>query len=195
MTKLYDTLGVLPDSDDATIKKAYRRKARKVHPDRGGSDKEMAEVNRAYAVLIDPRSRARYDETGDDEAPRSADRVLAILAETFMAMLQKDVKREHMAWCVGFLRSQKNEVSNKIGGMVKAIEYLSAKKKDLKHKGQGANVYVSTIDHELRRLEGAKADLEDRVRVFEEAIERLREEYEDAPVTFTTLLYAGTSTA
>jgi curved DNA-binding protein CbpA len=61
---LYDILGVMPDADADTIKKAYRREAMRHHPDRGGDKARAAAINDAYAVLSDPARREQYDRTG-----------------------------------------------------------------------------------------------------------------------------------
>ncbi|KAK9909480.1 hypothetical protein WJX75_002926 [Coccomyxa subellipsoidea] len=70
-TKLYDALGVPPDSDENVIKKAYRKAALRWHPDRNpGEKKEKAEkkfkeIAAAYEVLSDPEKRAVYDQHGE----------------------------------------------------------------------------------------------------------------------------------
>jgi curved DNA-binding protein CbpA len=62
---LYAVLGTSPDSDPVTIRSAYRRLARRYHPDTGGDVHYMTAINRAWAVLGDPERRAAYDrETG-----------------------------------------------------------------------------------------------------------------------------------
>jgi curved DNA-binding protein CbpA len=67
---LYDDLGVTPDADEVTIKKAYRKRAAKAHPDAGGSREEFEKVAQAKLILLDPRRRQRYDSTGEvDAAP------------------------------------------------------------------------------------------------------------------------------
>lgn len=61
---LYDDLGVDRSVDADTIKRAYRKKARKAHPDAGGSPEEFRTLSLAYDTLSDADKRARYDETG-----------------------------------------------------------------------------------------------------------------------------------
>jgi molecular chaperone DnaJ len=58
----YATLGVAKDADAATVKKAYRKLARQLHPDANhGDDRRFKEVGEAYAVLSDPEQRQQYD--------------------------------------------------------------------------------------------------------------------------------------
>lgn len=60
----YDILGVKKDAAADEIKKAFRRLARKHHPDTGGSEEKFKELNEAYEVLSDPEKRAQYDQYG-----------------------------------------------------------------------------------------------------------------------------------
>src|SRR5436309_8602963 len=65
----YQILGVERKADDKTIKSAYRRLARKHHPDvaKGkDSTERFKEINEAYEVLSDPEKRQRYDSLGPD---------------------------------------------------------------------------------------------------------------------------------
>jgi molecular chaperone DnaJ len=63
----YKTLGVDRRADEKTIKTAYRRLARKHHPDvNKGNAERFKEINEAYAVLSDPEKRKRYDTLGPD---------------------------------------------------------------------------------------------------------------------------------
>ena len=62
---LYEVLELQKGASEEEIKKAYRRLAKKYHPDLNPGNKEaeekMKEVNAAYEILSDPEKKARYD--------------------------------------------------------------------------------------------------------------------------------------
>ncbi len=61
----YEALGVTPGATEAEIKSAYRRLARKYHPDvskEAGAEDKFKAVNEAYEALRDPSKRAAYDQ-------------------------------------------------------------------------------------------------------------------------------------
>lgn len=66
---LYDTLDVSQDASAEEIKKAYRRLARKFHPDinkDAGAEEKFKEINAAYEILSDEQKRRQYDQYGDN---------------------------------------------------------------------------------------------------------------------------------
>lgn len=68
----YKTLGVPRDATAEDIKKAFRKLARKYHPDiskEAGAEARMKEINEANTVLSDPEKRAAYDQIGKGYQP------------------------------------------------------------------------------------------------------------------------------
>ena len=67
MSEYYDLLGLERGATEADIKKAYRKRAMELHPDRNPSpdaEAQFKEITEAYEVLKDPDKRARYDRYG-----------------------------------------------------------------------------------------------------------------------------------
>lgn len=64
----YEVLGISKGASDEEIKKAYRKMAKKYHPDLNKGDataeQMFKDVNEAYSVLSDPQKKARYDQFG-----------------------------------------------------------------------------------------------------------------------------------
>jgi len=77
MADLYSQLGVKRDASEAEIKKAYRKLAKELHPDKNKGNakatERFAKVTQAYDLLTDKDKRARYDrgEIDDDGNPRA----------------------------------------------------------------------------------------------------------------------------
>ena len=68
----YEVLGVDRDADQRTIKRAFLKKARKVHPDVSDdpdAEQKFKELNEAYSVLSDEQKRSNYDRFGTAEGP------------------------------------------------------------------------------------------------------------------------------
>ncbi len=72
---LYGLLGVARDASEADIRRAFRKLALSLHPDKCNGDPEkiamFGDVQRAHEVLVDPERRSFYDRTGSTELPQA----------------------------------------------------------------------------------------------------------------------------
>ena len=70
----YDVLGVSKGASGDEIKKAYRKKAKELHPDRNkddpNSEPAFKEAGEAYDILKDPEHKAAYDRFGHADVTR-----------------------------------------------------------------------------------------------------------------------------
>ena len=95
MTDLYNLLGVEHDATQSDIAAAYRRKAKKCHPDVGGEPKAFLAIAHAYSVLSDAERRERYDRDGDADTVRQHTHVQYAVS-MFATVCQNMVGRRHM---------------------------------------------------------------------------------------------------
>lgn len=148
---LYDDLGVPDNATTDEIRSAYRRKAQKAHPDRGGDKEQFHAIVRAYTVLADPSARKRYDDSGDASDPAEA--LMRELTGLFLLVIDRaeiDLDRVDIAAMVRTainegqvnLRTQIGEVETKIKRRQKAI-------KRLKRKREGQNVIAAMLESDI----------------------------------------------
>ena len=70
--RYYELLGVKKNATNDELKKAYRKKALKEHPDKGGDPEKFKDISKAHETLSDPQKRAAYDKYGEDNIKKGA---------------------------------------------------------------------------------------------------------------------------
>lgn len=175
----YDTLGVPRDADPEAIKRAYRRRAREEHPDQGGDDERMAEVNKAYAVLADPETRKRYDETGSDNPVRTPEEdAREVLLQVFAGSLEAEGDwlfgvRHRMQHGTSELARHRREATAKRARLEKRRERIRT-------KAGAENLAHMVIDQQLAVVQQQIAAL-DRAETVHATALRLLDAYEADP--------------
>lgn len=198
-TDHYSTLGVPKDADEKTIKRAYRRKATKAHPDHGGTEQEMAKLNAAWECLGNAQRRLTYDRTGHDgEGPPPEEAGRGFLLEAFDKVLSTGGGDYHILSRVGEIlnkqiaeyRQQQRVIDAGVAGLTRARDKVRKKKS----APNSLNVYHVLIDKRLQELKAASADIVHKIESFKEAL-RLLGEYESDPETiFVIQTTRGTTT-
>lgn len=121
MTTLYEKLGVAPTASPEEIKKAYKRKAHKHHPDRDGGDEDkFKEITAAYEVLMDETRRRYYDETG--EIKKGVDDTTAMLRD-LVALIFSLIDKYDMKY-TNLIEAAKEVVRDGIGKQERSIRDL-----------------------------------------------------------------------
>lgn len=155
---LYEILGVPTDADDATIKAAYRRKAKETHPDKGGSKEAFHAVQHAYEVLSDAERRAHYDRTGSDDLRRAGDAAVAMLLQVFNELLATP------EFCSDFIAATKQRIAM---GRARAQDTMTTARREIVrleklrrrvvvNEGHD-NLFADLVDGKIRE---AKANIE-----------------------------------
>ena len=172
MTSHYDALGVPRNADTATIRKAYKKKASKHHPDKGGKPEDMAAVNRAHDVLTDETLRVQYDQTGDDRPGRGLEQfVRACLMEFFNQAVDSAVVD-----IVGTVRRNMTQVihnsDQSLATLQVNIERLNKKRGRVVSKG-ATNVYAELMNAKIGELEAAHLSGTQKLNVVKASLEAL----------------------
>lgn len=153
MQNPYDTLGVDRSADAGTIKKAYRRKAQKHHPDKGGDTKIFYAIRKAFEVLGDEARRAKYDETGDEsEVPGIEQEINDAAVSLFLSLLDKvDVERTDLMEQMNYhLLLHESTLESRSKAVIKKIVRLEKVKARMTCKG-GTDILGGALETTIKQ--------------------------------------------
>lgn len=169
---LYETLGIKSDATDAEIKRAYRKKADKVHPDHGGSHEAFSEVSHAYMVLKSPAKRLLYDSTGEDTQIPKESRVQATLMQAFMEALQNDAQ-SILDFAYEYIDKQHAEKLAQQLDWAKALDKLRFKRNQIKVEKGCPNAFKMLADKQIVFIEQNIAGMQIDIEMYEDAFKEL----------------------
>lgn len=175
----YDVLGVPTDASPDEIKKQYRKKARRAHPDVGGDPEEMKALSIAYGILSDPKKRAKFDRTGATGSPLQLRKeAVDQICRRFQQMMERLGPRIIHEDIVGILRKQFQSDIHSEKDKIKAAEEQShfwfKMAKRWKRKDTMPPIFEQMMENSGRAAEAAKDTAHENIQILEEAIEILK---------------------
>lgn len=181
MADLYEELGVARDASEKQIRQAYRRRAKKEHPDTGGSPEAFERLQLAHLVLTDQKRRADYDRTGecDEPAPdQSESDALSLIAGAVMRVLDADFDplacdlRAKMAERIGASMEH-------VRGQLEDVPRVKARAEKIigrfKKRSPGEPIIDSMLRGFADQLGKTEAPMRESLRAHERALEILKD--------------------
>lgn len=179
----YSELGVDPAADAATIKAAYRRAAKARHPDAGGTAEAFNKAARAWVILSDPETRARWD-AGDKTEPGQKPSVDAMATQLITQLLEQVLRQDDepagdlIKALTDHLETEVARVEGIKGGIEKARkrgEKLLGRARRKKNAKAGEDVVSRAIRWHMGQMEGGLKAAEEQLTVLRRAQTILRE--------------------
>lgn len=179
MTNLYDQLGIKKTSDKEKIKKAYRKKAKKSHPDVGGKAEEFGLIATAYKILIDDAKRERFDNGESPESILKSTQNQDKKSQTLLMQMFASIVLNANVDTQNVIKLMKERLEEALGNIEVMIRNEEGKKKKFESvikrlKGKNnlfKDVATSQIAGIARNIETAKEGKKD----FHEALKFLED--------------------
>ena len=186
---LYDVLGVDKNASKDDIKKSFRQKAKKTHPDAGGNAEEFKELTNAYAILIDDNKRKRYDNGENVDATEAKvsteDKAIQMLMGEFTKFFQDAqlVKTQNSVEHITRMLTATVQNAKKRQVELKSLnKELTSRVKKLKLKTKkatrGLDIAKTAAEAVLGKIKSERAQVLEDIRVMQKGLNILKE-YED----------------
>jgi curved DNA-binding protein CbpA len=160
---LYEILGVPVDATDVQIKRAFRKGAKKMHPDHGGDPEKFREINHAYEVLSDPARRQRYDDTGQSEDPKGPppdQKLLIILSSAICEIVGRNPLGCNVVQCTrDLLKAKIRALNNSSEQHRQSARTLRGIAENVIRDGDGENVVSAVLDSQAGQCESSSERL------------------------------------
>lgn len=176
----YDVLGVEATATPSEIKKARRKKAAAAHPDTGGSHAEMAAINHAFDILINPERRQHYDATGEDKRVTTLqDEAQNMILFAFQTALQEE-SHNPLACARSFVADNRARAEQQQQELTQRRAHVEAQRPRVSVQS-GKNLFHSLIDQQVQALDRSLASFARGIQVCDLAAQLLEHYATTAP--------------
>lgn len=180
----YEILGVSHDATQETIIDAFKRLAKKTHPDNGGDETEFAKVKAAGDILRDPEKRKKFDEDGffhknrpDSINSMAIEKVAHFFINSIDASLDSNINLDGLDLIVGatkFFNISIKESHEQIERLKRRIKQYEKAIKRLKTKRKN-DVIKNMLTHHIASVKQNIAANEEQIKIIEKAKEILND--------------------
>ena len=187
----YEDLGVERNATEAEIASAYRRRAKKAHPDAGGKREDFERLNRSKLVLLDPARRAKFDSTGtiDDGADTTAAQAMNVVTSAVQSAFAEAQQRGHNLATFNLLAKARGSVAQQHGALTaqsaentRVIKSLGKVAARFKAKAKKVNRIAPLLEGQIAAIKQANAANAQNLEIMKRALEILDDhEYEVEP--------------
>jgi len=168
----YEVLGIEKTATPAAIKKAYKRMAKKHHPDKGGDSQQMVLVNKAYDTLMDPAKREHYDLTGEEKPLTSLDIEARNSILQMFGQLLTAGKVNVPARAMSIAKQALAKIKSELAEHKRKYEELQKRRDEVTCTDE-ENLWVRLIDTTLEQARGSIALIERKLEITNRVIEML----------------------
>lgn len=177
MRDYYEILGVTKTATQEEIKKAYRKLAKELHPDRNPDEAErMSEVNQAYDCLGDEEKRENYDAYGNAKG----EIILSDPERMATQYFTQFIGQHSLEMCIrasrGACISSINEEANRILLMEEAKRDAEKRRQGIKFMGKGHNLLELILDQAVGAADKRIQQSQERIELLN-ATKSILEEY------------------
>ncbi len=181
---LYNILDVSETADKKDIKSAYRKKAKKSHPDVGGNSEKFALVKKAHDILMDDERRAKYDATGD-QSEKSPDNtmgnIINCVAFHFNVVLQELSQSGTSPLVVDMVSRIKSKIKSSMEENQKnlrinkvVLDFDKNMVGRFKKKKDEMNIFDGIISNRITALQMSIVNFENTIKTHEQALEMIK---------------------
>lgn len=187
MKNPYDELGIDKDSTIEQIKKAFRKKSKKTHPDAGGTNEEFDDTKKAYLILSNAKKRKQFDETGTVGEDEPKQHIHNEIAAVFFGVIKHNEHNIEYVDIINkvldvFSKAIKTAINTNVDLRDKIEKNKKLIPRILKKDNNDDNIFVGFINAEINSLRDSiqnNDDIIERLNIATSIVEVYKCEYKE----------------